>query len=61
MMGVPRAMLVGPALTSYLCGVKPLDMVSYLLALNGWQCCTRGECGACWTCGECRPKRPSIV
>jgi hypothetical protein len=34
MMGVPRAMLVGHALTSSLYGVKPLDMVCYLLALK---------------------------
>jgi ABC-type antimicrobial peptide transport system permease subunit len=32
-MGVPLAMLVGRALTSSLYGVKPLDAVSYLLAV----------------------------
>jgi predicted permease len=34
-MGVPLAMLVGHALTSSLYGVKPLDAVSYLLAIVG--------------------------
>jgi predicted permease len=34
-MGVPLAMLVGRALTSSLYGVKPLDTVSYLLAVVG--------------------------
>ena len=34
-MGVPLAMLVGRALTSSLYGVKPLDAVSYLLAVVG--------------------------
>jgi predicted permease len=34
-MGVPLAMLVGHALTSSLYGVKPLDAVSYLLAVAG--------------------------
>jgi ABC-type antimicrobial peptide transport system permease subunit len=33
--GVPLAMLVGQALTSSLHGVKPLDAVSYLVALVG--------------------------
>ena len=33
--GVPLAMLVGRALTSSLYGVKPLDAVSYLLAVAG--------------------------
>ncbi len=33
--GVPLAMLVGRALTSSLYGVKPLDAVSYLLAVMG--------------------------
>ena len=33
-MGVPLAMLVGRALTSSLYGVKPLDAVSYLLAMG---------------------------
>ena len=33
--GVPLAMLVGHALTSSLYGVKPLDAVSYLLAVVG--------------------------
>jgi predicted permease len=33
--GVPLAMLVGRALTSSLYGVKPLDAVSYLLAVVG--------------------------
>jgi predicted permease len=33
--GVPLAMLVGQALTSSLYGVKPLDAVSYLLAVVG--------------------------
>ena len=33
--GIPLAMLVGRALTSSLYGVKPLDAVSYLLALAG--------------------------
>ena len=33
--GVPLAMLVGRALTSSLYGVKPLDAVSYLLAMVG--------------------------
>jgi predicted permease len=35
LMGVPLAMLVGRALTSSLYGVKPLDTVSYLLAMMG--------------------------
>jgi predicted permease len=35
MMGIPLAMLVGRALTSSLYGVKPLDAVSYLLAVAG--------------------------
>jgi ABC-type antimicrobial peptide transport system permease subunit len=34
-LGVPLAMLVGRALTSSLYGVKPLDAVSYLLAVVG--------------------------
>ena len=34
-MGVPLAMLVGHALASSLYGVKPLDAVSYLLAVGG--------------------------
>jgi predicted permease len=34
LMGVPLAMLVGRALTSSLYGVKPLDAVSYLLAMG---------------------------
>jgi ABC-type antimicrobial peptide transport system permease subunit len=34
-MGVPLAMLVGRALTSSLYGVKPLDALSYLLAVVG--------------------------
>jgi predicted permease len=34
-MGVPPAMLMGRALTSSLYGVKPLDAVSYLLAVMG--------------------------
>jgi ABC-type antimicrobial peptide transport system permease subunit len=34
-LGVPLAMLVGRALTSSLYGVKPLDAVSYLLAVAG--------------------------
>jgi ABC-type antimicrobial peptide transport system permease subunit len=34
-MGVPVAMLVGPALTSSLYGVKPLDAVTYLAAVAG--------------------------
>jgi predicted lysophospholipase L1 biosynthesis ABC-type transport system permease subunit len=34
-MGVPLAMLMGQALTSSLYGVKPLDAVSYLLAVAG--------------------------
>ena len=34
-MGVPLAMLVGRALTSSLYGVKPMDAVSYLLAVAG--------------------------
>ncbi len=34
-MGIPLAMLVGRALTSSLYGVKPLDAVSYLLAVAG--------------------------
>jgi ABC-type antimicrobial peptide transport system permease subunit len=34
-MGIPLAMLVGRALTSSLYGVKPLDAVSYLLAVTG--------------------------
>jgi ABC-type antimicrobial peptide transport system permease subunit len=34
-MGVPLAMLVGRALASSLYGVKPLDAVSYLLAVVG--------------------------
>jgi ABC-type antimicrobial peptide transport system permease subunit len=34
-MGVPLAMLVGRALTSSLYGVKPLDAVTYLLAMAG--------------------------
>jgi predicted permease len=34
-MGVPLAMFVGRALTSSLYGVKPLDAVSYLLAVAG--------------------------
>ena len=34
-MGIPLAMLVGRALTSSLTGVKPLDAVSYLLAVAG--------------------------
>ena len=34
-MGIPLAMLVGRALTSSLYGVKPLDAVSYLLAVVG--------------------------
>ena len=33
--GIPLAMLVGHALTSSLYGVKPLDAVSYLLAVAG--------------------------
>ncbi|MGA9668157.1 MAG: ABC transporter permease, partial [Terracidiphilus sp.] len=33
--GIPLAMLVGRALTSSLTGVKPLDAVSYLLAVAG--------------------------
>jgi predicted lysophospholipase L1 biosynthesis ABC-type transport system permease subunit len=33
--GIPAAMLVGHALTSSLYGVKPLDAVSYLLAVVG--------------------------
>ena len=33
--GVPLAMLVGRALTSSLYGVKPLDAMSYLLAVVG--------------------------
>ena len=33
--GVPSAMLVGHALASSLYGVKPLDAVSYLLAVVG--------------------------
>jgi len=33
--GVPLAMLVGHALASSLYGVKPLDAVSYLLAVAG--------------------------
>lgn len=33
--GVPLAMLVGHALTSSLYGVKPLDVLSYLLAIGG--------------------------
>jgi predicted permease len=35
LMGVPLAMFVGRALTSSLYGVKPLDAVSYLLAVAG--------------------------
>jgi ABC-type antimicrobial peptide transport system permease subunit len=35
LMGIPLAMLVGRALTSSLYGVKPLDVVSYLLAVAG--------------------------
>ena len=34
MLGIPLAMLVGRALTSALYGVKPLDGVSYLLAMG---------------------------
>ncbi len=34
-MGIPLAMLVGRALTSSLYGVKPLDAMSYLLAVAG--------------------------
>jgi predicted permease len=34
-MGVPLAMLVGRALTSSLYGVKPLDAMTYLLAMAG--------------------------
>ena len=34
-MGVPLAMLVGRALASSLYGVKPLDAMSYLLAVIG--------------------------
>ena len=34
-MGIPLAMLVGRALTSSLYGVKPMDAVSYLLAVAG--------------------------
>jgi predicted permease len=34
-MGIPLAMLVGRALASSLYGVKPLDLVSYLLAVVG--------------------------
>jgi ABC-type antimicrobial peptide transport system permease subunit len=34
-MGVPLAMLVGRALASSLYGVKPLDSLSYLLAVAG--------------------------
>jgi ABC-type antimicrobial peptide transport system permease subunit len=34
-MGVPLAMLAGRALTSSLYGVKPLDALSYLLAVAG--------------------------
>ncbi len=34
-LGIPLAMLVGRALTSSLYGVKPLDAVSYLLAVGG--------------------------
>ena len=33
--GIPLAMFVGRALTSSLYGVKPLDAVSYLLAVVG--------------------------
>jgi ABC-type antimicrobial peptide transport system permease subunit len=33
--GIPSAMLVGHALASSLYGVKPLDAVSYLLAVVG--------------------------
>jgi predicted permease len=35
MMGIPLAMLVGRALTSSLYGVKPLDAVTYLVAVAG--------------------------
>ena len=35
LIGVPLAMLVGRALTSSLYGMKPLDAVSYLLAVVG--------------------------
>jgi ABC-type antimicrobial peptide transport system permease subunit len=34
-LGIPLAMLVGRALTSSLYGGKPLDAVSYLLAVGG--------------------------
>jgi ABC-type antimicrobial peptide transport system permease subunit len=34
-MGIPLAMLVGNALAASLYGVKPLDAVSYLLAVLG--------------------------
>jgi ABC-type antimicrobial peptide transport system permease subunit len=34
-LGIPLAMIVGRALTSSLYGVKPLDAVSYLLAVAG--------------------------
>jgi ABC-type antimicrobial peptide transport system permease subunit len=35
LMGVPLAMLVGHALTSSLYGIKPLDAVTYLVAVMG--------------------------
>jgi len=35
LMGIPLAMLVGRALTSSLYGVKPLDAVTYLVAVAG--------------------------
>jgi ABC-type antimicrobial peptide transport system permease subunit len=34
-LGIPLAMLVGRALTSSLYGVRPLDAVSYLVAVLG--------------------------
>jgi ABC-type antimicrobial peptide transport system permease subunit len=34
-MGIPLAMLLGRMLTASLYGVKPLDAVSYLLAVAG--------------------------
>jgi hypothetical protein len=59
--GVPLALLVGHALASSLYGVKPLDAVSYLLAVSGVAVVALfGECRACWARGQCRPHESSM-
>ncbi len=55
LIGIPLAMLVGRALTSSLYGVKPLDAVSYLLAVAGVALVALGgERGACGPRGQRR-------